>query len=144
MICSAWSLVALRRRLQLSSISHPEDRPRQAEIEHIIGEAAASIRRQFRVIQPGGRIISILCQIMVLATPEGESDKALGVCADVTALEDELKPLRTADERYRTLITRAKGAIFWAARADGQVYEIPSWKKHENRANGQRSSVAVD
>ena len=111
----------------IQHVTHPEDRPRQAEIEHIIREAS-SIRRQFRVIQPGGRIIWILCQIMVLVTPKGESDKALGVCADVTALEDELKPLRTADERYRTLITRAKGAIFWAARADGQVYEIPSWK----------------
>ncbi len=106
-------------------VTHPEDRQLQAEVELIIREAS-TIRRKFRIIRPGGKIVWIYCQIIVLVSPKGASEKAVGICTDVTDLEDRLKPLRSADERYRALV-RASGGVVWIAKADGRVHEILNW-----------------
>ena len=119
-------------------VTHPDDRRAQAEVEQIIREAS-SIRRKFRAIWPGGRIVWIVCQIIVLVNPDGAAENALGICSDITALEDSLKPLRTADERYRALV-KASGGMVWVARADGKVHEVL------NRENfkGESSEALLD
>lgn len=111
-------------------LTHPEDRPPQAEIERVIREAL-SVRRKFRVIQPGGSIVWIFCQITVLVNAEGESVKAISVCSNVTANQLSLSPLRVADERYRALV-KATGALVWVAKADGSVKESPNWPEFKS------------
>lgn len=109
----------------IQQLTHPDDRRSQAEIEAVIREAL-SIRRKFRVIQPGGKIVWIFCQIIILVNAEGLSVKAIGVCTDVTAYELKLSPLRVSDERYRALI-KATNALVWVAKAGGAVKEYPNW-----------------
>src|SRR5581483_11520326 len=109
----------------IQQLTHPEDRPHQAEIERIIREAS-SISRQFRVIQPSGRVVWISCHIIVLAGRDGAPEKALGVCSDVTSFADQLSPLQITYERYKALI-RATDAVVWIAKADGKLHELPNW-----------------
>lgn len=108
---------------------HPDDRPPQAEIDRVIREAS-SVRRKFRVIQPGGKIVWIFCQITILVNPEGASVKAIGVAKDITTYQEDLSPLRVSDERYRALI-KATGALVWIAKGDGTIYEYPNWSDFE-------------
>ena len=116
-------------------VTHPEDRRSQAELEHIIREAS-SIRRKFRVIRPGGKVAWICCQIIVLVNIEGASEKALAFCRDVTLVEDQLKPLRIADERYKALI-KATGGIVWIAKSDGRVHEVLNMQSVVNGAEAE-------
>jgi PAS domain-containing protein len=108
--------------------THPDDRVPQAEIERVIREAL-SVRRKFRVIQPGGNVVWIFCQISVLVNAEGVSVKAIGVCTDVTVHQQSMSPLRVADERYRALV-KATGGLVWVAKSDGSVKESPNWAEH--------------
>lgn len=103
-------------------VTHPDDRGAQAEVERVI-QKASTIRRKFRVIRRGGSIAWIYCQIIIFVDPEGAAEKAIGVCTDVTAREDQLNRLRSADERYRALI-KAAGAVVWIAKSDGRIHEL--------------------
>lgn len=103
-------------------VTHPEDRGAQAEVDRIVRKAS-TIRRKFRVIRRGGNVAWIYCQIIVFVDDEGKSEKALGVCTDVTVQEDQLSRLRVADERYRALV-KAIGAVVWVAKSDGRLHEI--------------------
>ncbi|MDA9430207.1 PAS domain-containing protein [Bradyrhizobium sp. CCBAU 51627] len=103
-------------------VTHPDDRSAQAEVERVI-QKASTIRRKFRVIRPGGNIAWIYCQIIVFVDSEGAAEKAIGVCTDITAREDQLNRLRIADERYRALI-KAAGAVVWIAKSDGRIQEL--------------------
>ncbi|WP_439409145.1 PAS domain-containing protein [Bradyrhizobium sp. DASA03076] len=103
-------------------VTHPDDRGAQAEVERVI-QKASTIRRKFRVIRRGGNIAWIYCQIIVFVDPEGAAEKAIGVCTDITAREDQLNRLRIADERYRALI-KAAGAVVWIAKSDGRIHEV--------------------
>ncbi|WP_407187230.1 PAS domain-containing protein [Bradyrhizobium centrosematis] len=103
-------------------ITHPDDRGPQAEVERVIRQAS-TIRRKFRVIRPGGRTAWLSCQIIVFVNTEGIAEKAVGICTDVTAHQDQLYSLRISDERYRALV-KASGAVVWIAKADGQLHEV--------------------
>ena len=103
-------------------VTHPDDRRAQAEVERVI-QKASTVRRKFRVIRRGGNIAWIYCQIIIFVDPEGAAEKAIGVCADVTAREDQLNQLRISDERYRALI-KAAGAVVWIAKSDGRIHEL--------------------
>ena len=103
-------------------VTHPEDRGPQAEVERVITEAS-TIRRKFRVIRPGGSTAWIHCQIIVFVDSEGTSEKALGICSDITDRQNELSTLRLAGERYRALI-RATGGVVWIAKSDGRIHEV--------------------
>jgi PAS domain S-box-containing protein len=118
-------------------VTHPEDRGPQAEVERVI-KKASTIRRKFRVIRRGGNIAWIYCQIIVFVDAEGNSEKALGVCTDITAREDQLNTLRLADERYRALLM-ATGAVVWSAKSDGRIYQVINCER-----NGELNAVAMD
>ena len=118
-------------------VMHPEDRGPQAEVERII-QKASTIRRKFRIIRRGGNIAWIYCQIIVFVDSEGSSEKALGVCTDITAREDQLNTLRLADERYQAIV-KATGAIVWSAKSDGRIYQVINCDH-----NGEFNTVALD
>jgi PAS domain S-box-containing protein len=111
-------------------LTHPDDRPPQADVERMIREAL-SIRRRFRIIRPGGSIVWILCQITVLVNAEGASVRAIGVCSDITMHQRSISPLREAEERYRALV-RATGALVWIAAGDCSIKESPNWGEHRS------------
>lgn len=102
--------------------THPDDRGPQAEVERIIKQAS-TIRRKFRVIRPGGSTAWIYSQIIVFVDAEGGAEKAVAICTDITARQDQLNSLRVADERYRALV-KATGAIVWIAKSDGRIHDI--------------------
>ncbi len=89
------------------------------------------MRRKFRVIRPGGRVAWIFCQIIILVDSDGVSEKALGICSDITGREEQLDSLRLADERYRALV-EATDAVVWIAKSDGSINEVINWKEKRN------------
>jgi PAS domain-containing protein len=118
-------------------VTHPDDRGPQAEVERVIKQAS-TIRRKFRIIRPGGSTAWIYCQIIVFVDSEGVSEKAIAICTDITASQDEVNVLRVADERYRALV-RATGAVVWIAKSDGQIHEVVNCDQ-----NGEHKAVALD
>lgn len=118
-------------------LTHPDDRGPQAEVERVIKQAS-TIRRKFRIIRPGGSTAWIYCQIIVFVDSEGVSEKAVGICTDITASQDELNSLRVADERYRTLV-KATGAVVWIAKSDGRIHEVVNCGQ-----SGEHQAVALD
>lgn len=80
------------------------------------------------MIRPGGRVAWIFCQIIILVDSNGVSEKALGICSDVTGREEQLSSLRLADERYRALV-QATDAVVWIAKSDGSINEVINWKE---------------
>ena len=115
----------------VQQVTHPEDRSLQNEIERIIREAS-SIKRRFRVIQPGGRVVWILCNITVLVDAEGTPVQAIGACADITAYQTALSPLRISEDRYKALIRATQGGLIWVARSDGIIREFPNWHEFKS------------
>jgi PAS domain S-box-containing protein len=103
-------------------VTHPDDRGLQADVERIIRKAS-TIRRKFRVIRRGGNIAWIYCQIIIFVDMEGSCERALGICTDITAREDQLNRLQLTDERYRALIKATDGVV-WIAKSDGQIHEV--------------------
>ncbi|MBR0825689.1 PAS domain-containing protein [Bradyrhizobium manausense] len=111
-------------------VTHPDDRGPQAEVERVIRKAS-TIRRKFRIIRRGGSVAWIYCQIIVFVDPEGAAEKAVGICTDITAREDQLNQLRVADERYRALV-KATGAVVWSAKSDGRIHEVTNCDESGN------------
>lgn len=118
-------------------VTHPDDRGAQAEVERII-QKASTVRRKFRVIRRGGNVVWIYCQIIIFVDSEGASEKAIGVCTDITTREDQLRQMRVADERYRALL-KATGAVVWLAKSDGRIHEVINCDH-----NGEVQSAALD
>ena len=118
-------------------VTHPDDRGPQAEVERVIRQAS-TIRRKFRIIRPVGSTAWISCQIIVFVDSEGAPQRALGICTDITARQDQLNSLRVADERYRALV-KATGAVVWIAESDGRIYETTNCDQA-----GEFQTVALD
>jgi PAS domain-containing protein len=120
-------------------VTHPDDRGPQAEVERVIRHAS-TIRRKFRVIRPGGSTAWIYCQIIVFVDADGVAEKAVGICTDITAQQDQLNSLRVTDERYRALV-KATGAVVWIAKSDGRIHEVVNWN---NSGEYQASALDID
>jgi PAS domain-containing protein len=118
-------------------VTHPDDRGAQAEVERVIKQAS-TIRRKFRIIRPGGSTAWIYCQIIVFVDAEGISERAVGICTDITAHQDEINSLRVADERYRALV-KATSAVVWIAKSDGRLHEVVNWER-----SGEYQVCALD
>lgn len=118
-------------------VTHPDDRGPQTEVERVIKQAS-TIRRKFRIIRPGGSTAWIYCQIIVFVDSEGVSEKAVGICTDITASQDKLSALRVVDERYKTLV-KATGAVVWIAKSDGRIHEVVNCDQ-----SGEYQAVALD
>ena len=118
-------------------LTHPDDRGPQAEVERVVKQAS-TIRRKFRIIRPGGSTAWIYCQIIVFVDSEGVSEKAVGICTDITASQDQLNSLRVVDERYKTLV-KATGAVVWIAKSDGRIHEVVNCDQ-----SGEYQAVALD
>lgn len=98
-------------------VAHPDDLPVIAEIQHILAEGLP-FERQFRVIQPNGRVraMSIHGEVVVDAT--GRKSRAIGALVDVTTHAESVLASQVDSERVRTIMAAIDGRL-WTARSDG-------------------------
>jgi PAS domain S-box-containing protein len=83
---------------------HPDDRPRviEATRQHI--DADRPLRIEYRLVRPGGGIISVLAQAVALFDPSGARIGYIGTVTDITGRIRAEEALRESEERYRSLI----------------------------------------
>ncbi|MFA6265210.1 MAG: PAS domain-containing protein [Pseudolabrys sp.] len=101
----------------LEKVTHPDDLPVMAEIQHILAEGLP-FERQFRVIHPNGRVRSMSIHGEVVVDPAGRKSRAIGVLMDVTSHAESVHASLVDSERVRAIMGAIDGRL-WTARSDG-------------------------
>lgn len=98
-------------------VTHPDDLPVLAEIQHILAEGLP-FERQFRVIHPNGRVRAMAIHGEVVVDVSGRKSRAIGALMDVTAHVESVHASQVDSERVRTIMSAIDGRL-WTARSDG-------------------------
>ena len=98
-------------------VTHPDDLPVIAEIQHILAEGLP-FERQFRVIQPNGRVRAMAIHGEVVVDASGRKSRAIGALMDITNHAENIRASMVDSERVRAIMTAIDGRL-WTARSDG-------------------------
>ncbi|MCW5691245.1 MAG: PAS domain-containing protein [Pseudolabrys sp.] len=101
----------------LERVTHPDDMPVIAEIQHIIADGLP-FDRHFRVIHPNGRVRHLSIHGEVVVDAAGRKSRAIGVLMDVTVHAETMRASQVDAERVRAIMTAIDGRL-WTARSDG-------------------------
>jgi PAS domain S-box-containing protein len=111
----------------LRSMTHPEDRRPEGELERVLGDAMP-IDREFRIIQANRRVRWLSSRGEVLLDQAGKPARAIGVIFDVTRRREASLAKQASDARYRALV-EAIATVVWTSDPQGKVTDIPEWRK---------------
>lgn len=103
--------------ITFEKVTHPDDLPILAEIQHILAEGLP-FERQFRVIHPNGRVRVMAIHGEVVVDASGRRSRAIGVLMDVTSHVENVRASQVDSERVRTIMSAIDGRL-WTARSDG-------------------------
>ncbi|HWK94373.1 MAG TPA: PAS domain-containing protein [Pseudolabrys sp.] len=98
-------------------VTHPDDLPVLAEIQHILAEGLP-FERQFRVIHPNGRVRAMAIHGEVVVDASGRKSRAIGALMDVTTHVESVRASQVDSERVRAIMAAIDGRL-WTARSDG-------------------------
>lgn len=98
-------------------VTHPDDLPVLAEVQHILAEGLP-FERQFRVIHPNGRVRVMSIHGEVVVDASGRKSRAIGALMDVTTHVESVRASQVDSERVRTIMSAIDGRL-WTARSDG-------------------------
>lgn len=98
-------------------VTHPDDLPVLAEIQHVLAEGLP-FERQFRVIHPNGRVRAMAIHGEVVVDASGRKSRAIGVLMDVTTHVESVRASQVDSERVRAIMSAIDGRL-WTARSDG-------------------------
>jgi PAS domain-containing protein len=98
-------------------VTHPDDLPVLAEIQHILAEGLP-FERQFRVIHPNGRVRAMAIHGEVVVDASGRKSRAIGALMDVTTHVESVRASQVDSERVRNIMAAIDGRL-WTARSDG-------------------------
>jgi len=101
----------------LEKVTHPDDLPVLAEIQHILAEGLP-FERQFRVIHPNGRVRAMAIHGEVMVDASGRKARAIGALMDVTTHVESVRASQVDSERVRNIMSAIDGRL-WTARSDG-------------------------
>lgn len=101
---------------------HPEDRERACRRSAEVLASGEGYEEEFRIVQPDGRSIWIVCLGRVIRNAEGQAIRFLGVNLDITRRKEAEQRLAESEARYR-FITEALPQVIWMVGADGAQLE---------------------
>lgn len=111
----------------LRSMTHPDDRRPEGEIERVVHDAMP-IDREFRVIQANRRVRWLSSRGDVLLDQAGKPARAVGIIFDVTRRREASLAKQASDARYRALVD-AIATVVWTSDPQGKVSDMPEWRK---------------
>lgn len=111
----------------LRSMTHPEDRRPEGEIERMVSDAMP-LDREFRVIQANRRVRWLSSRGEVLLDQTGKPARAIGIIFDVTRRREASLARQASDARYRALV-EAIATVVWTSDPEGKVVDMPDWRK---------------
>lgn len=111
----------------LRSMTHPEDRRPEGELERVVSDAMP-LDREFRIIQPNRRVRWLSSRGEVLLDQAGKPARAIGVMFDVTRRREASLAKQASDARYRALV-EAIATVVWTGDPEGKVSDMPEWRK---------------
>jgi PAS domain S-box-containing protein len=111
----------------LRSMTHPEDRRPEGELERVVSDAMPT-DREFRVIQSNRRVRWLSSRGEVLLDQAGKPERAIGVIFDVTRRREASLAKQASDARYRALV-EAIATVVWTSDPEGKVTDLPDWRK---------------
>jgi len=109
--------IEIGRFSALERVTHPDDMPVIAEIQHIIADGLP-FDRNFRVIHANGRVRHLSIHGEVVVDASGRKSRAIGVLMDVTGQAETMRASQVDSERVRAIMTAIDGRL-WTARSDG-------------------------
>ena len=111
----------------LQAVTHPEDVRPPGELEAIVTNGGA-LRREFRIIQPSGRVRWLSSCGEVLLDKTGAAIRVVGVVFDVT-LQHEMRARAETLQARLTSIVESLGASAWCTGPDGRGIDVLGWCK---------------
>lgn len=111
----------------LRSMTHPEDRRPEGELERMVGDAMP-LDREFRVIRADWRVRWLSSRGEVLLDQTGKPARAIGIIFDVTQRREASLAKQASEARYRALV-EAIATVVWTSDPEGKVADMPDWRK---------------
>jgi PAS domain S-box-containing protein len=108
-------------------LMHPDDRRPAGEFDRIVSEGLP-LDREFRIIQPNGKLRWLSSRTEVHLDKSGKPTRAFGALLDVTPQRELALAKEAADSRFRALVTAAH-AFVWTADAEGRILDVRNWRE---------------
>ena len=121
----------------LQRMTHPEDVRAPGEFEALIA-AGGGLKREFRIIQPSGRVRWLSSRGEVLLDRTGSPARVIGLVLDVTQ-QHETRARADALQARLSAIMDSLGAATWCTTPDGRGIDVLGWCK----MTGQAPSEAI-
>lgn len=106
------------------ALVHPEDRRALMDLDAILGEGLP-FAREYRIIQPNGRMRWLAMRGEALLDSSGKPHRAIGLTFDITE-QHEAQQGAVRDARFRSVVG-VIAPISWTARSDGTITELMGW-----------------
>jgi PAS domain S-box-containing protein len=101
---------------------HPDDRERVCRRSGEVVAGGEIYEEEFRIVQPDGGCIWIVCLGRVIRDAEGRAIRFLGINLDITRRKEAEQRLAESEARYR-FITEALPQVIWVTGPDGRLLE---------------------
>jgi len=102
---------------------HPEDRDRVLDHSQQAIRERTEYRVEYRIIRPDGRIAWLEARGRLVAGPNGQPERMVGVCLDVTDRRQAEEALRDSESRLRAVVETAADGII-TIDADGIIRTV--------------------
>lgn len=112
---------------KLEELINPDDAWSWVDFESLLS-TTGSIERDFRVVQPSGRVRWLRSRGEALFDKTGKPLRALGVMLDVTELHETLARVDAVMGRHSAFM-EAVFSIVWIANGNGTVRDMPHWRR---------------
>jgi len=114
-------------RESLEALIHPDDVRPPGELELVLSKAG-TMRHDFRIIQPSGRVRWVSNRAEILLDRQGTPARAIGAMFDISKQQETLAHAEVLQVRLNTVIA-ALDAVTWSATPSGHVSDIQGWCK---------------
>ena len=116
---------ATRTRESMLNAIHPQDRPFHVDMMGLI-DTGQPLRREFRIVRPGGTIRWVSSRIDVVLSDEGQPVRFIGVMVDITERREAQRAVEYNHGRRAALLA-ATSALTWIADLSGQSIDHTEW-----------------
>jgi len=119
---------------------HPDDRGQVMESIKAALKSGHSYSHEERIIRPDGGIRHLMSMGEVIRNANGEAQRLLGVCVDVTGRKKAEQALRESEQNFQLLLKGARDYAIYMLDTEGRVR---SWNDGAERIKGYTADEVV-
>jgi len=119
---------------------HPDDRAQVMEGIKAALKSGHSYSHEERIIRPDGGVRHLMSMGEVIRNANGEAQRLLGVCVDVTSRKKAEQALRESEQNFQLLLKGARDYAIYMLDTEGRVR---SWNDGAERIKGYTADEVV-